>query len=115
MPCFPLWHLQFSSCIPWVPSAAASATPFHYPGLVTLQVQIGVTYPERIIVDLNAARAQNIEAITNAKLAGAACWADAGGYDMILVPAGASVRTLRPLLHQLHPYHSFMQQSLVTM
>jgi hypothetical protein len=56
------------------------------------QVHFGTTYPERIIKDLQAARSRNIQAITEAKVAGAAAWADAGGYDTIVVPAGASVR-----------------------
>ena len=82
----------------WIPEVAGLPNKFvHAPWeasaeqLLDADVVLGLSYPHRIpsTVDVGAARDQNRLTILQARKAGAN-WSDAGGYDQIVVPKGAS-------------------------
>ena len=59
--------------------------------LAAAGVELGVTYPRRVIEDLAGARAENVAAIVDVKVAAGEARNDAAGYDLIDLPPGSAV------------------------
>ena len=85
-------------CRRWCPELAALPTkhirtPWKAPPetLATAGVKLGANYPERIVVDLEAARRGTVGALLRMRR-GAPQFNDAGGYDIITLPSGTTTR-----------------------
>ena len=85
-------------CRRWCPELAALPTkhihtPWKAPPetLAAAGVKLGANYPERIVVDLEAARRETVGALLRMRR-GAPQFNDAGGYDIITLPSGTTTR-----------------------
>ena len=85
-------------CRRWCPELAALPTKhIHTPWkaspetLAAAGVKLGANYPERIVVDLEAARRGTVGALLRMRR-GAPQFNDAGGYDIITLPSGTTTR-----------------------
>ena len=85
-------------CRRWLPELAHLPTKYlHEPWRATpavlakAGVELGRTYPERIIKDLEGARRASVSALLKARAAHLE-WNDAGGYDLIRLPDGELTR-----------------------
>ncbi len=85
-------------CRRWLPELARLPTkylhtPWRAPPEVLKEagVELGVTYPERVVDDLSSAREATVEALLDARRS-AMHANDAGGYDLIELPTGQMTR-----------------------